>query len=128
MKGYLKNPKANEEAFANGWFHSGDLACRDREYSYSHSAILEAAVVARADEKWGESPCAFVTLKPGVDKSNEQRMIEDVLKFSRAKMPAYWVPKSVVFGALPKTATGKIQKHLLRAKAKEMGPVKISKL
>lgn len=69
-----------------------------------------------------------MTLKPGVDKSNEQRMIEDVLKFSRAKMPAYWVPKSVVFGALPKTATGKIQKHILRAKAKEMGPVKLSKL
>ena len=95
---------------------------------YSHPSILEAAVVARADEKWGESPCAFVTLKPGVDKSNEQRIIEDILKFSRAKMPAYWVPKSVVFGALPKTATGKIQKHILRAKAKEMGPVKLSKL
>ncbi|KAH1243568.1 Acetate/butyrate--CoA ligase AAE7, peroxisomal [Glycine max] len=120
MKGYLKNPKANEEAFANGWFHSGDLAVKHQD------GYIE--IKARADKKWGESPCAFVTLKPGVDKSNEQRMIEDVLKFSRAKMPAYWVPKSVVFGALPKTATGKIQKHLLRAKAKEMGPVKISKL
>ncbi|KAL2338969.1 hypothetical protein Fmac_013415 [Flemingia macrophylla] len=155
MKGYLKNPEANKETFANGWFHSGDLAVKhqdgyieikDRSKDiiisgaenissveientlYSHPAILEAAVVARADEKWGESPCAFVTLKPGVDRSNEQCVVEDILKFCRAKMPAYWVPKSVVFGPLPKTATGKIQKHLLRAKAKEMGPLKISKL
>lgn len=69
-----------------------------------------------------------MTLKPGVDASNEQRLVEDILKFCRAKMPAYWVPKSVVFGLLPKTATGKVQKHLLRAKAKEMGPVRTSKL
>ncbi|MED6130351.1 Acetate/butyrate--CoA ligase aae7, peroxisomal [Stylosanthes scabra] len=132
MKGYLKNPKANEETFANGWFHSGDLAnissVEIENVMYSHPAILEASVVARPDEKWGESPCAFVTLKQGVDASNEQRLVEDIIKFCRAKMPAYWVPKSVVFGPLPKTATGKIQKHLLRAKAKEMGPVKISKL
>jgi acetate/butyrate---CoA ligase len=155
MKGYLKNPKANEESFANGWYHSGDLAVKhpdgyieikDRSKDiiisgaenissvevenalYSHPAILETSVVARPDEKWGESPCAFVTLKPGVDSSNEQRLVEDILKFCRAKMPAYWVPKSVVFGPLPKTATGKVQKHLLRAKAKEMGPLKTSKL
>ncbi|KAK2358358.1 acetate/butyrate--CoA ligase AAE7, peroxisomal [Trifolium repens] len=151
MKGYLKNPKANEESFANGWYHSGDLAVKhpdgyieikDRSKDiiisgaenissvevenalYAHPAILETSVVARPDEKWGESPCAFVTLKPGVDSSNEQRLVEDILKFCKAKMPAYWVPKSVVFGPLPKTATGKVQKHLLRAKAKEMGPVK----
>ncbi|GAU37458.1 hypothetical protein TSUD_206940 [Trifolium subterraneum] len=151
MKGYLKNPKANEESFANGWYHSGDLAVKhpdgyieikDRSKDiiisgaenissvevenalYSHPAILETSVVARPDEKWGESPCAFVTLKPGVDSSNEQRLVDDILKFCKAKMPAYWVPKSVVFGPLPKTATGKVQKHLLRAKAKEMGPVK----
>ncbi|KAF8041672.1 hypothetical protein BT93_A0313 [Corymbia citriodora subsp. variegata] len=155
MKGYLKNPKANEEAFAGGWFHSGDLGVKhpdgyieikDRSKDiiisggenissvevenilYSHPAILEVSVVARPDARWGESPCAFVTLKPGVDKSDERRLAEDIMKFCREKMPAYWVPKSVVFGPLPKTATGKIQKHLLRAKAKEMGPVKYSKL
>ncbi|KAJ4722053.1 CoA ligase [Melia azedarach] len=155
MKGYLKNPKANEETFANGWFHSGDLGVKhpdnyieikDRSKDiiisggenissvevenvlYLHPAVLEASVVARPDERWGESPCAFITLKPGVDKSNEQKLAEDIMKFSRSKLPAYWVPKSVVFGPLPKTATGKIQKHILRAKAKEMGPVKKSRL
>jgi acyl-CoA synthetase (AMP-forming)/AMP-acid ligase II len=155
MKGYLKNPKANEEAFANGWFHSGDLAVKhedgyieikDRSKDiiisggenissveienalYSHPAILETSVVSRPDEKWGESPCAFVILKPGVDNSNEKGLVEDILSFCRAKMSRFMVPKSVVFGPLPKTATGKIQKNLLRAKAKEMGPVKISKL
>lgn len=155
MKGYLKNPKANEEAFANGWYHSGDLAVKhpdgyieikDRSKDiiisggenissvevenalYSHPAILEVSVVARPDERWGESPCAFVTLKPGIDKSDEKRLAEDIMKFSKSKMPAYWVPKSVIFGPLPKTATGKVQKHLLRAKAKELGPLKKSKL
>lgn len=160
MKGYLKNPKANEEAFAKGWFHSGDIAVKhpdgyieikDRSKDiiisggenissvevenvlYSHPAILEASVVARPDEKWGESPCAFVTLKPGVnhEEDNDEKkrpLVEDIIKFCRSNMPAYWIPKSVVFGPLPKTATGKIQKHLLRAKAKEMGPVQISKL
>ncbi|MBA0800060.1 hypothetical protein Gohar_010523 [Gossypium harknessii] len=156
MKGYLKNPKANEETFANGWFHSGDLGVKhpdgyieikDRSKDiiisggenissvevenslYLHPAVLEASVVARADERWGESPCAFVTLKPGVaDKSKEQELGEEIMQFCRSKMPAYWVPKSVVFGPLPKTATGKIQKHILRGKAKELGPVKLSKL
>lgn len=155
MKGYLKNPKANKESFAGGWFHSGDLGVKhpdgyieikDRSKDiiisggenissveientlYTHPAILEVSVVARPDNRWGESPCAFVTLKPGVDKSDERRLAEDIMKFCREKMPAYWVPKSVVFGPLPKTATGKIQKHLLRAKAKEMGPIKRSKL
>ncbi|MBA0683778.1 hypothetical protein Goari_025408 [Gossypium aridum] len=156
MKGYLKNPKANEETFANGWFHSGDLGVKhpdgyieikDRSKDiiisggenissvevenslYLHPAVLEASVVARADERWGESPCAFVTLKQGVaDKSKEQELGEEIMQFCRSKMPAYWVPKSVVFGPLPKTATGKIQKHILRGKAKELGPVKLSKL
>ena len=155
MKGYLKNPKANQEAFANGYFHSGDLAVKhpdgyieikDRSKDiiisggenissvevenilYQHPAILEVSVVARPDERWGESPCAFVTLKGEAEKSDQQRLAEDIMNFSRSKMPAYWVPKSVVFGPLPKTATGKIQKHLLRAKAKEMGPVKKSRL
>ncbi|PIN05350.1 Acyl-CoA synthetase [Handroanthus impetiginosus] len=155
MKGYLKNPKANKETFANGWYHSGDLAVKhpdgyieikDRSKDiiisggenissvevenvlYLHEAILEVSVVARPDEQWGESPCAFVTLKPDVDASNQQKLAEDIMKFSRSKMPRYWVPKSVVFGPMPKTATGKIQKHVLRAKAKEMGPVKKSRL
>lgn len=155
MKGYLKNPKVNEEVFANGWFHSGDLGVKhpdgyieikDRSKDiiisggenissvevenaiYLHPAVMEASVVARPDERWGESPCAFVTLKVGVDGSDEKRLAEDIMKFCRMKMPAYWVPKSVVFGPLPKTATGKIQKHMLRAKAKELGPVKRSKL
>nr|QII68912.1 acyl:activating enzyme 2 [Hypericum calycinum] len=155
MKGYLKNPKANAESFAGGWFHSGDLAVKhpdgyieikDRSKDiiisggenissvevenilYTHPAVFEVSVVARPDERWGESPCAFVTLKPEVDNSNEQRLAEDIIKFCREKMPRYWVPKSVVFGPLPKTATGKIQKHILRAKAKEMGPIPKSKL
>ncbi|KAG1338761.1 acetate/butyrate--CoA ligase AAE7, peroxisomal [Cocos nucifera] len=155
MKGYLKNPKASEEAFANGWYHSGDLGVKhpdgyievkDRAKDiiisggenisslevesalYLHPAVLEVAVVARPDERWGESPCAFVTLKEGVDRTNERALAVDIMKLCRAKMPAYWVPKSVVFGPLPKTATGKIKKHELRAKAKEMGPVKKSRL
>ncbi|KAK7857832.1 acetate--CoA ligase CCL3-like [Quercus suber] len=155
MKGYLKNPKANEEAFANGWYHSGDLAVKHQDgyieikdrakdiiisggenissvevenALYLHPAIFEVSVVARPDERWGESPCAFVTLKPNVDKSDEQRLEKDIITFCKSKLPAYWIPKSVIFGPLPKTATGKIQKHLLRAKAKEMGPVRNSKL
>ncbi|KAK9136712.1 hypothetical protein Sjap_007306 [Stephania japonica] len=144
-----------EIAFASGWFHSGDLGVKhpdgyieikDRAKDiiisggenisslevesilYQHPLVFEASVVARPDERWGESPCAFITLKPTADASNEKSAAEDILKFCRDKMPAYWVPKSVVFGALPKTATGKIQKHILRAKAKEMGPVKRSRL
>ncbi|KAL4567667.1 hypothetical protein LXL04_023259 [Taraxacum kok-saghyz] len=156
MKGYLKNPKANTQAFANGWFHSGDLAVKhpdgyieikDRlkdviisggenissveveNILYQYPMVSEASVVARPDTRWGESPCAFVSLKEGVvGEFNEGEIADDIMKFCREKMPAYWVPKSVVFGPLPKTATGKVQKHLLRAKAKEMGPVKTSKL
>ncbi|PHT59949.1 putative acyl-activating enzyme 2 [Capsicum baccatum] len=155
MKGYLKNAKANEAAFAGGWYHSGDLAVKhpdgyieikDRSKDiiisggenissvevenilYQHPAILEVSVVARPDEQWGESPCAFVTLKPDVKEADQQQFAEDIMKFSQSKMPKYWVPKSVFFGPLPKTATGKIQKHLLREKAKEMGPVMKSRL
>ncbi|KAK1316749.1 Acetate/butyrate--CoA ligase AAE7, peroxisomal [Acorus calamus] len=152
MKGYLKNPKANEEAFKNGWYHSGDLGVKhpdgyievkDRAKDiiisggenisslevenglYLHPAVLEASVVARPDERWGETPCAFVTVKEGVDEAG---LAEEIMRFCKERMPAYWVPKSVVFGPLPKTATGKIKKHLLRARAKEMGTVKKSKL
>ncbi|OAY77366.1 acetate/butyrate--CoA ligase AAE7, peroxisomal-like [Ananas comosus] len=155
MKGYLKNPEANEEAFANGWYHSGDLGVKHKDnyievkdrskdiiisggenissvevenVLYWHPAVLEASVVARADERWGESPCAFVALKDGVDRSNEKALAEEIMKFCREKMPAYWVPKSLVFGQLPKTATGKIKKNELRARAKEMGPVRKSRM
>ncbi|KAE8725872.1 Acetate/butyrate--CoA ligase AAE7, peroxisomal [Hibiscus syriacus] len=129
MKGYLKNPKANEETFANGWFHSGDLGVKHPDgyievKDRSKDIIISGGETSAA---WRVALC-FVTLKPGVDKSNEKRLAEDIMKFSRSKMPAYWVPKSVIFGPLPKTATGKIQKHVLRAKAKELGPVKLSKL
>ncbi|KAK1294345.1 Acetate/butyrate--CoA ligase AAE7, peroxisomal [Acorus calamus] len=152
MKGYLKNPKANEETFEGGWFHSGDLGVKhpdgyievkDRAKDiiisggenisslevesvvYQHPAVLEASVVARSDERWGESPCAFVTLKGKVEEAGRA---EDIMRFCKERMPAYWVPKSVVFGPLPKTATGKIKKHLLRARAKEMGTLRKSRL
>ncbi|BAA94975.1 AMP-binding protein [Arabidopsis thaliana] len=155
MKGYLKNPEANKETFAGGWFHSGDIAVKhpdnyieikDRSKDviisggenissvevenvvYHHPAVLEASVVARPDERWQESPCAFVTLKSDYEKHDQNKLAQDIMKFCREKLPAYWVPKSVVFGPLPKTATGKIQKHILRTKAKEMGPVPRSRL
>jgi fatty-acyl-CoA synthase len=142
MKGYLKNPAATEESFRGGWFHSGDLAVwhadgyieiRDRSKDIiisggekisslevesvlcRHPAVLEAAVVARPDPKWGESPCAFVTLKTGQDL--EER---EVITFCRQHLAHYKVPRSVVYGPLPKTATGKIQKMLLRDRAREL--------
>jgi len=140
MKGYLRNPKATAEAFAGGWFHSGDLAVmqpdgyvkiRDRskdiiisggenissleveEALYRHPAVLAAAAVARPDPKWGETPCAFVELKPGAVVT-EQEMIEHC----RGHLARFKVPKSVVFCVLPKTSTGKIQKFVLRQLAK----------
>jgi fatty-acyl-CoA synthase len=143
MKGYLKNPKATEEAFAGGWFHSGDLgvmhedgyiALKDRSKDiiisggenissveveqtlYRHEAVAEAAVVAKPDEKWGETPCAFLELKSGVAEPSA----EDVIAFCRANMARFKVPKHIVFGPLPKTSTGKIQKFVLRERAKEL--------
>jgi fatty-acyl-CoA synthase len=142
MKGYLKNLKASEEAFEAGWFHSGDLAVmepdgyvkiKDRskdviisggenissleveDVLYRHPAVLVAAVVARPDEKWGETPCAFVELKEGASPG-EQEMIE----FCRNHLARYKVPKAVVFGPLPKTSTGKIQKFILRDRARSL--------
>jgi 3-(methylthio)propionyl---CoA ligase len=142
MKGYLKNPAATGEAFAGGWFHTGDLAVmhpdsyveiKDRskdiiisggenissieveEVLYRHPQIMEAAVVAKRDDKWGETPCAFVTLKPDAGEVTAA----DIIAFCRANMAHYKVPKSVVFGPLPKTSTGKIQKYALRERAKE---------
>ena len=143
MKGYLKNPGASDEAFAGGWFHSGDLAVwhadgyidiKDRskdiiisggenistieveDVLYRHPAILEVAVVARPDEKWGETPCAFVTLKSGMEHVTE----EEILEFCRNQLARFKVPKTVVFGPLPKTSTGKMQKYVLRERAREL--------
>jgi fatty-acyl-CoA synthase len=141
MKGYLKNPRATRAAFEGGWFHSGDLAVRhpdnyieikDRskdiiisggenissleveEVLYRHPAVMEAAVVARPEEKWGEVPCAFVTLKPGAAPVDGA----DIIGWCRDNLAHYKVPKHVVFGPLPKTSTGKIQKYVLRDRAK----------
>ena len=142
MRGYLKNPAATEEAFRGGWFHTGDLGVmhpdgyveiKDRskdiiisggenissleveETLYRHPKILEAAVVARPDEKWGERPCAFVTLKDG-----EEESADGVIGFCRDRMAHFKVPATIVFGPLPKTSTGKIQKFVLRRQAKEL--------
>ncbi|MBV9151871.1 MAG: acyl-CoA synthetase [Alphaproteobacteria bacterium] len=143
MKGYLKNPAATGEAFAGGWFHTGDLAVmhpdgyveiKDRskdiiisggenissieveEVLYRHPQIMEAAVVAKPNDKWGETPCAFVTLKPDAGEVSAA----DIIAFCRANLAHFKVPKSVVFGPLPKTSTGKVQKYALRDRAKEI--------
>ena len=143
MKGYLKNRRATEDAFSGGWLHTGDLAVwhpdgymevKDRskdiiisggenissieveEVLYRHPAVMEAAVVSRPDENWGETPCAFVTLKPGVSPITT----EDIIRWCREHLARFKVPKHVVFGPLPKTATGKIQKYVLRDRAKQV--------
>jgi fatty-acyl-CoA synthase len=140
MKGYLKNPSATETAFAHGWFHSGDLAVlhpdgyleiKDRSKDiiisggenissievegalYRHPDVLEAAVVAKPDERWGETPCAFVTLKEGASVT-----AEELIAFLRGEIASYKLPRHVVFGPLPKTSTGKVQKNVLRERAK----------
>ncbi len=142
MKGYLKNTQATDSAFSGGWFHTGDLAVRhpdsyievkDRskdiiisggenissleveEALYRHPAVLEAAVVARSDEKWGEAPCAFVTLHDGAVAT-----ADDIITFCREQLAHYKSPKTVVFGPLPKTSTGKIQKFVLRHEAENL--------
>lgn len=142
MKGYLKNPQATAEAFAGGWFHTGDLGVvhpdgymqiKDRakdivisggenistveveDALYAHPAVLEAAVVARPDAKWGETPCAFVTLKDGCAAT-----AEELMGFCRGRLAGFKVPRTFVFGPLPKTATGKIQKYLLRVQARQL--------
>lgn len=139
MKGYLKNPKATEDAFAGGWFHSGDLAVqypdgyikiKDRskdiiisggenissieveDVLYRHPDVLAAAVVAKPDAKWGETPCAFVELKAGATATPE-----DIVAHCKKHLAGFKVPRAVVFGELPKTSTGKIQKFELRKQA-----------
>ncbi len=142
MKGYYKQTDATAEAFSGGWFHSGDLAVvhpggyveiKDRlkdiiisggenissieieSVLYKHPSVAAAAVVAKPDEKWGETPCAFVELKPGDEATQEE-----IIAFCRESLAGFKAPKHVVFGELPKTTTGKIQKYVLREMARSL--------
>ncbi|MEM8755804.1 MAG: AMP-binding protein, partial [Pseudomonadota bacterium] len=142
MKGYLKNPSATEAALAGGWFHSGDLGVKhpdgyvqlkDRakdiiisggenissieveDVLFKHPAVATCAVVARPDEKWGETPCAFVELAPG-----REATAEELIAWCREHLAHFKAPKTVIFQELPKTSTGKIQKFELRTAAKAL--------
>ena len=144
MSGYLKNPEATDEAFRGGWYHTGDLAVwhpdgyleiRDRakdviisggenistieveEVLYRHPAVLECAVVAAASERWGETPCAFITLRPDV----EAPAPKDIIAFCRQHLAGFKLPRHVIFQDLPKTSTGKIQKFVLREHTEKLG-------
>ncbi|CDP22264.1 unnamed protein product, partial [Coffea canephora] len=114
MNGYFKDSKATADAFKGGWFRSGDVGVES--VIYSHPAVLEAAVVGRPDDYWGETPCAFVKLKDGCNAS-----ADEIIKYCRDHLSHYMAPRTVVFGELPKTSTGKIQKFVLHQKAKDMG-------
>jgi fatty-acyl-CoA synthase len=141
MKGYLKNKKATKEAFAGGWFHSGDLGVlhpdgyiqlKDRskdiiisggenissieveDVLYKHPAVAAAAVVAKPDTKWGETPCAFIEKRPGAEVTEAE-----IISYCKEKLARFKCPSRVVFTELPKTSTGKIQKFKLRDMAKE---------
>jgi fatty-acyl-CoA synthase len=142
MRGYLKNPEASQEAFAGGWFHSGDLGViypdgyiqlKDRSKDiiisggenissievedalFKHPSVQTAAVVARPDEKWGETPCAFIELKPGATATEAE-----IIALCREHLASYKIPRTVVFTDIPKTSTGKIQKYRLRETAKAL--------
>ncbi|KAG7026710.1 putative acyl-activating enzyme 2 [Cucurbita argyrosperma subsp. argyrosperma] len=143
MSGYLKNKKATEEAFKGGWFHSGDAGVKHPDHYievkdrlkdviisggenissvevetvlFGHPAVVEAAVVGRPDDHWGETPCAFVALKEGSNVTAQQ-----LIEYCRHRLPHYMAPRSIVFQDLPKTSTGKVQKFILRDRAKAMG-------
>jgi fatty-acyl-CoA synthase len=145
MKGYLKNPATSAEAFSGGWFHTGDLGVRhpdgyvkikDRskdviisggenissqeveDILYGHPGVMLAAVVAQPDARWGETPCAFIELKEGASAT-----VEEIIDFCRARMARFKAPKTVIFGPLPKTSTGKIQKFLLRERARSTAAI-----
>jgi len=147
MKGYLKNPAATQQAFAGGWFHSGDLAVlhpdgylriKDRskdiiisggenissieveDVLYRHPAVMVAAVVAAPDPKWGEVPCAFIEIRDGARVS-----AEELTAHCRAHLAAFKVPKKFVFASIPKTNTGKIQKFLLRQQASSASAIDV---
>ncbi len=144
MKGYLKNKEATEDAFAGGWFHSGDLGVmyadgyiqlKDRskdiiisggenissieleDVLYKHPAVQAASVVAKHDDKWGETPCAFVELKPGCTAT-----AEEIIAYCRKHVAHFKAPRQVMFAELPKTSTGKVQKYILREMAKKVSP------
>ena len=143
MSGYLKDVKSTEEAFKGGWFHTGDVAVKHPDgyieikdrlkdiiisggenistlevegVLHSHPAVVEAAVVARPDDHWGQTPCAFVKLKEG----SEEITSDEIIKYCRDHLPHYMVPRAVVFQDLPTTSTGKVQKFILREKAKAL--------
>ena len=143
MKGYLKNKASTDKAFAGDWFHSGDLGVkhpdgyvqlRDRSKDiiisggenissievedalFDHPGVQLAAVVARADDKWGETPCAFVEMKPG-----HEATAEELIEWCRARLARYKCPRTIVFAEIPKTSTGKVQKFILREQAKQLG-------
>jgi fatty-acyl-CoA synthase len=147
MKGYLKNPSATEEAFRGGWFHTGDLGVvypdgyiriKDRskdiiisggenissieveDVLYRHPDVMAAAVVAKPDERWGETPCAFVELKAGATTT-----AADLIAHCKAHLAGFNVPRAVEFGELPKTATGKIQKFELRKRARSVAAIDV---
>lgn len=145
MKGYLKNPKASADAFSGGWFHTGDLAViypdgyikiRDRSKDiiisggenissievedalHRHPAVMACGVVAAPDPKWGETPCAFVELRTGASATEA-----DIIAHCRAHLAPFKIPRKVVFGEVPKTSTGKIQKFTLRERAKSVSAI-----
>ncbi|KAM7266634.1 hypothetical protein ACFE04_004531 [Oxalis oulophora] len=150
MIGYLNDLEETEKAFKGGWFHTGDLAVKhpdgyievkDRSKDviisggenislvevesvlYNHPAVLEAAVVARLDDHWGQTPCAFVKLKEGYNNVSDQ----EIIQFCRNLLPKYMAPRTVVFSDLPRTTTGKIQKFILREKANALGSLSSTK-
>jgi fatty-acyl-CoA synthase len=145
MMGYFKNPEATEQAFAGGWFHSGDLAVREpdgyvkikdrakdviisggenissvevEEALYRHPAVAFAGVVAQPDERWGETPCAYVELQPGASVTETE-----LIEHCRAQLPGFKVPRTVVFTEIPRTSTGKIQKHVLRERSRSTAAI-----